>query len=228
MTYELLDNPFWSSLTTRHHAIALGTDDVRRYPRDVAPFVGVPHADVTIDDTLDTLVAPDETALMLGVTPTGLTRWQLERLEPITQMVREAPLPVPDGPEIVPLLSEAQHADALALTALVYPHYFRARTFELGRYFGIYVDGRLAAMAGERFGTPAHREVSAVCAHPDFSGRGHARRLTAWLVNDILEGGLVPFLHVANANERARTLYERTGWTARRELLLWKLSPVAR
>lgn len=223
MTYEMLDNPFWSTLTTVHRDIALAEGDARRYPRDVAPFLGVPHADVVIDDALDALVEPDDTALMLGVVPSQITRWRLEPLDPIMQMVREAPLPVPDGPEIVPLLSESQHADALALTALVYPHYFRRRTFELGRYFGIYIGTRLAAMAGERFGTPHHREVSAICSHPDFSGSGHARRLTAWLTNDILASGRVPFLHVALGNTRARSLYDRTGWAARRELPFWKL-----
>ena len=77
------------------------------------------------------------------------------------------------APEIVPL-GERERADALALTALVYPHYFRPRTMELGRYFGMYVDGRLAAMVGERLGAPDMREMSAICTHPDFRGRGLA------------------------------------------------------
>jgi len=47
---------------------------------------------------------------------------------------------------------------------------------ELGRYFGVIENGRLAAMAGERMGMPGFREVSAVCTHPDFLGRGLAQK----------------------------------------------------
>ena len=111
----------------------------------------------------------------------------------------------------------------LALTALVYPHYFRERTLELGRYIGIRVGGRLAAMAGERLGTPLHREMSAICTHPDFNGAGHARRLTAQLTNDTLASGRGPFLHVSPRNERARALYERLGYRLRRTIPFWSL-----
>ena len=68
----------------------------------------------------------------------------------------------------------------------------RERTLALGRYFGIYVDGRLAAMAGERLATECFQELSAICTHPDFLGRGYARRLTAWLANDVLAAGRTP------------------------------------
>ncbi len=112
----------------------------------------------------------------------------------------------------------------LALTALVYPHYFRPRTMQLGRYFGIYEDGRLAAMIGERLGTPAAREMSAICTHPDFLGRGYARRLTAFLANDTLAQGRLPFLHVSHANTRAKQLYKRSGWRIRRDIPFWRLA----
>lgn len=72
----------------------------------------------------------------------------------------------------------------LALTALVYPHYFRERTMQMGRYLGVFENGRLAAMIGERLGIIDTREMSAICTHPDFAGRGHARHLTAMLAND--------------------------------------------
>jgi len=111
----------------------------------------------------------------------------------------------------------------LALTALVYPHYFRARTMELGRYFGIYREGRLAAMIGERLGTDRHQEISAVCTHPDFVGQGHARRLLAWLSNDVLARGRLPFLHVSRDNDRAMRLYEQNGYQLRRTIPFWSL-----
>ena len=94
---------------------------------------------------------------------------------------------------------------------------------ELGRYFGIYQDGRLAAMIGERLATDAYQEMSAICTHPDFNGRGYARRLTALLTNDVLARGRTPFLHVSHANRRAKHLYEQLGYSLRRDIGFWSL-----
>lgn len=48
--------------------------------------------------------------------------------------------------------------------------------------------------------------------------------LTASLVNDSLQRGRLPFLHVSPANLRAKQLYERTGWRLRRDIPFWKLA----
>jgi ribosomal protein S18 acetylase RimI-like enzyme len=159
---------------------------------------------------------------VLGVVPRAPPGWRLDAFADLAQMVCPSPIDMPDGPDIIEL-SEAHRADVLALTTLVYPHYFRPRTMDLGRYFGIYRDGRLAAMIGERLGTEAHQEMSAICTHPDFSGRGFARRLTAWLGNDVLAQGRMPFLHVSHENARARALYQRMGFRLRRDIGFWSL-----
>lgn len=219
-----LDNPFWASLCSRHRGIALRAGDVARYPAAYAPFLGVADAEVGVDGALDALVAPGESVYLLGVAPASVPGgWRLQAADPLLQMVCDTPLPVIDGPEMV-ALSEAHRADVLALTALVYPHYFRERTMELGRYFGIYRDGRLAAMIGERLGTDAAQEMSAICTHPDDSGRGHARRLTAMLTNDTLHRGRLPFLHVSRSNVRAVRLYEALGYRHRCDIAFWSLS----
>jgi ribosomal protein S18 acetylase RimI-like enzyme len=217
-----LDNPFWASLHTRHRRLALDAGKVARYPPEFAPFLGVAEAGADVEAGLASLVAPDETVLLLGVAPRLSADWRLESLGELAQMVCGGCIEIPGGPEIVPL-GDAQHADALALTALVYPHYFRPRTMELGRYFGMYVDGRLAAMIGERLGTETHTEMSAICTHPDFEGLGYASRLTAFLTNDTLERGQTPFLHVSLANLRAKALYERLGYRLRRRIPFWSL-----
>jgi len=219
-----LDNPFFAALAGIHRDIALRRGDVVRYPADVAPFLGVAHAGVEVGDAFDALVPVGDEALLLGVAPARMPRgWTLEPFADLAQMVRGEPLEDVDGPDILEL-GERHRGDVLALTALVYPHYFRPRTMQLGRYFGIYEGGRLAAMIGERLGTPAAREMSAICTHPDFLGRGHARRLTAFLVNDTLAQGRLPFLHVSHANTRAKQLYERSGWRMRRDIPFWRLA----
>jgi GNAT superfamily N-acetyltransferase len=208
----MLDNPVWSSLSTMHAALALGGGRVRRYPAEVAPFLGVDGEGAPLDEAL---VAAGDTALLIGPRPAVPAGWQVEDFGVIVQMVCEQPAVVPDGPAVVELTSAAQRADILALTALVYPHYFRPRTPELGRYFGIYAGGRLAAMAGERMGFPGYREISAICTHPDFVGRGLARRVLTTLGADIGRSGATAFLHVAPTNTRAIALYEQNGYRRR-------------
>ncbi len=218
-----LDNPFFSALDSLHRGIALRHGGVARYPADVAPFIGVANAEVDVGDGFDALVPEGDEALLLGIAPARMPAgWTLEPFADLAQMVCEEPLRQVDGPEIVEL-GERQRDDVLALTALVYPHYFRPRTMALGRYFGIRENGRLAAMIGERLGTPQAREMSAICTHPDFLGRGYARRLTAYLANGTLRDGRLPFLHVSHANTRAKDLYERNGWRLRRDIPFWRL-----
>lgn len=221
MTHPL-DNPIWHSLATRHRALAIGEGDVARYPAGVAPFLGVGRNDVRVEAGLEALVATGESVYLLGPVPAVADRWRLRGLMSLAQMVCPDPIVEVDGPEILEL-GAAHHADVLALTALVYPHFFRPRTTELGRYFGIYRDGQLAAIIGERMGMDGWQEISAVCTHPEHTGRGYARRLLAMLSNDNLARGRRPFLHVSHENRRAKDLYEQVGYRHRRDIGFWSL-----
>ncbi len=212
-----LDNPFWSALCSIHEPIALRANAIARYPATHAPFLGVAEDGVNAAEDLRRLMSPGESVYLLGPVPRVPPGWMLTRLDPLAQMVCDEPVEMPDG-EPVAELSAADRVEVLELTALVYPHYFRERTMEMGRYFGIRQGGRLAAMIGERLGTAGARELSAICTHPDFGGRGHARRLTAMLTNDTLARGRLPFLHVSYANTLAKALYERIGYRLRADV----------
>ena len=214
-----LDNPVWFALSGPHRSLALRRGGAARYPADVAPFVAVEDASTSACDAATCLVAPGERVCFVGLVPALPRTWHVEESASIAQMIRYAPLAVPDGPNAVEL-GEAHVADLLGLTALVYPHYFRARTIAMGRYFGIYEGRRLAAMAGERLAFDGYREISAVCTHPDHVGRGYATRLIALLTNDILGDGEVPFLHFSHANIRAKALYEKLGYRQRADIAL--------
>ena len=222
MPAHLLDNPIWESLSSRHRSLALRQDDVARYPKQVAPFLGVASVGIDAAAALESLVPSGDTALLLGAVPHPPDGWELKHSAQLAQMLCAAPMQEVEGPAIIEL-SGPHHADVLALAALVYPHYFRPRTTDLGRYFGIYQDGRLAAMIGERMGMDDYTEISAVCTHPDCNGNGYARRLLAWLSNDNLGRGRTPFLHVSQQNQRAMQLYERSGYRTRREIGFWSL-----
>jgi predicted GNAT family acetyltransferase len=67
-------------------------------------------------------------------------------------------------------------------------------------------------MAGERMHAGTLREVSGICTHPDFRGRGLARRLTLKLIHRATQRGETPFLHVMGDNPTARQLYQKMGF----------------
>jgi len=68
-------------------------------------------------------------------------------------------------------------------------------------------------MAGERMHYAAFREISGVCTHPDFQGRGLARRLMGVLLRRQIERGETPFLSVMRDNAGARRTYARMGFS---------------
>jgi ribosomal protein S18 acetylase RimI-like enzyme len=214
-----LDNPVWSALTSRHAALARRNADAARYPADVAPFAGVGAFDSGAATQLARLVEAGETVLFVGPPPVFDARWRVEPLEHIAQGICESRLAVADGPQVIEL--DARHAaDVLELTSRVYPHYFRPRTVDMGRYFGIYDGTKLAAITGERMRFDGHVELSAICTDPAYLGRGYARRLVALLTNDILDRGDLPFLHVSHRNTRAKALYQHMGFGWRSDIPL--------
>ena len=197
-----------------------------RYPPEVAPFAAVSSAEPGATDELAALVESGESVLFVGPCPALPSDWSVQAPVAIAQMVCRSRIGKVDGPELTEL-SGLQLADMLALTALVYPHYFRPRTLEMGRYVGIYDGQVLAAMAGERMGFDGYQEISAVCTHPDYTGRGYAQRLVAELSNASFDAGRIAFLHVSHENTRAKALYERLGYVHRTDVPLWSVRRVA-
>jgi predicted GNAT family acetyltransferase len=67
-------------------------------------------------------------------------------------------------------------------------------------------------MAGERIKVAGFTEVSAVCTHPDFRGRGFAGALINAFATKILSRGETPFLSSYASNKAANALYETLGF----------------
>ncbi len=224
---EALNNPIWSALTTAQAHFAIGGPIAKRYPAEVAPFIATPEPSTAAAEALAELVAPGEIVNIVSVTPKLDRGWELLGSGNIVQMIwrDDAPAPDEDTADISPL-ADADTPDMMGLTALVFPGYFRRRTPEMGEYFGLRRNGQLAAMAGERMKVPGYEEISAVCTHPEFTGRGYAARLINLLVAKQLKRGIVPFLHVNETNTRARALYVRLGFVDRVTLPLWLLKRV--
>jgi ribosomal protein S18 acetylase RimI-like enzyme len=223
MATHPLDNPIWSSLTTKHASFAVTQEGAARYPPQIAPFAAVATGDAQALSRLEVLINGGESVYLVGAAPEFGRGWRVDSASQIPQLVCGVPAVVRAGPETV-TLTQAHRSDMLALTALVFPGFFRARTVEMGRYIGIYHGRVLAAMAGERMRMDGYQEISAVCTHPEFIGRGYAQRLVALLVNAVLERGDTPFLHTHRENARALALYDRLGFRIRTEVMLWSVT----
>ncbi len=133
------------------------------------------------------------------------------------QMVAES-VSAPAHDEAIVELGDPQAAEMLELATLTKPGPFIARTHVLGGFVGIRKEGRLVAMAGERFKLDGFTEVSGVCTHPDYRGRGYAGLLSRIVAARIQERGEVPILHAYVTNTKAIRLYEQLGFAIRTTL----------
>ncbi len=73
-------------------------------------------------------------------------------------------------------------------------------------------------MAGQRMRIYDYVEVSAVCTHPDFVGKGYAAVLLQHQLDMITADKKTPILHVRADNERAIKIYERLGFKRTRDM----------
>jgi GNAT superfamily N-acetyltransferase len=221
---HLLDNITWHTLSGPHARFSVGNDEVRRYAAGFSPIVG--FADVARPNftALADLCAPGEHFYCDGWTGVAPAGWRIDADTTMFKMVWDAPPPERDeAADAIPL--GPQHAEqALELATLTRPGPFGPRTIELGEYFGYFQGTRLVAMAGERMCAGPWREISGVCTHPDFQGRGFGRRLMLKLVHRQLQRNEQPFLHVMSANHGARGLYARMGFRDYRESVVRVIS----
>ena len=210
----------WNCLTGPHAKFATGSGAVRRYAPGFSPIVGCENPEHPDFATLQEFTEPGDSFyfdVWSGAAPAG---WQIDKEARMFKMIWEAPAPADDAaPDAVPLRPE-HFAQAVELARLTNPGPFGIRTPELGEYFGFFDGDKLVAMAGERMCAGDLHEVSGICTHPDFQGRGLARKLTLKLVRRQMQRGKTPFLHVMSHNAPARALYEKMGFRNYRETLV--------
>lgn len=219
---EVLDRPVWHSLGGPQRSLDVGQGAVRRLDPIFGPFAAVsPGAEDTLrDHLLGGEVWLVETDAFPA--PQGL---KVLREAPLLQMIAEGPIAAFDDPEILPL-GEADAAEMADLALATEPGPWAAQTWRYGQFHGVRINGRLAAMAGERMRPTANlAEVSGVCTWPEFRGQGLAARLIRKVMAGMAARGEVPYLHSYATNASAIRLYESLGFRARRAMVATLLGP---
>ncbi|MDR3697248.1 GNAT family N-acetyltransferase [Mucilaginibacter sp.] len=213
---HVLDNPAWNALVSGNEHLSFGNQLVRYFEKDVSPFAAFKE---NTDESFLLLheILP-HSGPVLFVSPVEIkipAVWKVLRMIKGLQMVYRAAKELEQvRVDLVPLI--AKHVPQMvALTQLTNPGPFASRTIEFGHYNGIFEGDKLVAMAGQRLHPFNYTEVSAVCTHPEHTGKGYARQLLLAQLNRMTAASNIPFLHVRDDNERAIKVYEDIGFNTR-------------
>lgn len=225
MPEHLLDRPIWHALTTRQSHLAEGAGPALRFQRDHALFAASPDESAESLASIGALVTATGPAILFQASGLGIPPGTVATKAAMgLQMVAES-IAAPEQVDFLDL-GDADAPEMLALATLTEPGPFFERTHRLGDFIGVRHQGRLVAMAGERLRLPGYTEVSGVCTHPDFRGRGLAGRLMRVVATRILGRGERPFLHSYADNLGAIALYESLGFRTRSEMPIAFIEPI--
>lgn len=199
--------------------LGFGTDLVKFFPVEVSPFAGFAEAyKKGFADLYDLLPGGRK---ILYATPGKIIQpngWQLTHEIKGLQFVYETGAEINGSFEQVKPLRDEHIDQMIQLARLTKPGPFAQRTIDFGSYYGIFDEDKLVAMTGQRLHVKNYTEISAVCTHPDHTGKGYAHALLQQQLQIILQQGQTPFLHVRDDNERAIALYLRLGFTVSRPM----------
>lgn len=216
-----LKNPVWYSLNETHKKYAVEFEGVRFYNPEICSFGSFFDETKTAKASSEYLEATNEFFFVSeNQTPiVNDTKAFLEKKIDGCQMVLNKLTEVRITENIV-LLDKIHIDEIYNLIWLVMPGYYKKRTFEMGKYYGIFKDGKLVSIAGQRMQTNLFIEVSAVVTHPDYTRKGLAKQLITYNTKGILKENKTPILHT-NKGNLAIPLYEKLGYELTRDMNWW-------
>ncbi len=221
---KLLDNPIWNALNSNQANLASGNNLARIYPRDMLPMAGLAKPDKESFAALSDLAEPGRKFGICLRDDSFINKlpsdWKIYMQFDTAQMIRiksnmKAPPEIKSDQKSVVRLNLEDVPQMQELAALTQPGPFTKRTIEFGSFYGIKNGDSLVAMAGQRMQLGKFTEISGVCTHPDFQGKGYARALVHEASNQMELRGEIPFLHVLASNTAAIKSYTACGFTQR-------------
>ena len=215
---ETLSNMIWRAFAGSQKHLTAGTEHVRRFASGYSPLLAFAEPSSADFAQIAPFCESGERFYCgewTGAEPAG---WKIELDTTMCPMLWNGSPPSADESLSVVRLRSEHVPQAMELTTLTRPGPFGERTIELGEWYGVFEDGLLIAMAGERLQDGPLREISGICTRPEFQGRGLARRMTELMIRRLLARGETPFLHVAAKNVRAVELYKKMGFVVTREV----------
>lgn len=217
---SLLDNPIWEALSSYHRQHNEGDSRLKYFYQAISPFVAMEKWDDADQLYLEQHVPAGRNFFHIIANPIQLpASCSVVFSLPLYQMVCKELHPFNAGQLLnIRSLGQKDVQQMIELTALTKPGPFNQRTIEFGNYTGLFDKKRLAAMAGERLKVKGYTEVSAICTHPDYIGKGYGATLLSLACTRIIQEGNQPFLHVRHDNERAIKLYQEAGFEIRSEM----------
>jgi predicted GNAT family acetyltransferase len=217
---HILDRPAWNSLHNAHAVLGEGGSLAKRYPPSIVPFAAVADNTAESLQALTELAKPSEIMTLVEAGPVVIPEGFSITIEGILiQMAADRPHERIADPRIEKL-GEADAEEMLALAVLTKPGPFTLGAQKLGPFWGIKVDGKIVAMAGQRLHVPGFTELSGLCTHPEFQGRGFGALLFRFVAGEIAASGETAFLHAFWTNTPAITLYKKLGFSIRAEMNL--------
>jgi ribosomal protein S18 acetylase RimI-like enzyme len=216
---HILDNPIYNALIIGNSHLSLGEGTVRYFPKEISPFAGLKELDENSFALLADMLPPKrKVATITADKPAIPNKWKITNHSTIWQMLGDDIKPQTYVSDCLVPLNAAHVPQMLALTKMTNPGPFLQRTIEFGNYAGIFDREQLIAMGGHRLHAGQYVEISAVCTHPNYAGKGYGGLLMRYQAQGIIRDGITPFLHVRADNEQAIMLYYKLGFVLRSEM----------